>query len=89
MRDPFEKARKIRKGELDAELPMFDELTGWFQRVPKTWLPGLLRAVVAACVNQKIFHDGKLVGYVERCEKIAKDPYSMLRSDQQEPTNDH
>ncbi len=53
MSDPFQRAKEIRAGE--HELPMFDELTGWLERAPKTWLPALLVRVVALCFIRKVF----------------------------------
>lgn len=80
--DPFERASKIRKGELDHEMPMFDELTGWIQRVPKTWLPALLRQVVSSTLHHKVFQDGKLVPYVQRLQNIWNEPHhGVLRED--------
>lgn len=62
------------------------ELTGWLQRVPMTWLPGLLAYTVKICVYRKVFQDGKLVPYVSRAETMAMDDplLSVLR--EQEPT---
>ena len=57
MSDPFERAAKIRKGELDDEMPDYNELTGWMQRVPITWMPGLLIRVVELCVIRAVFRD--------------------------------
>ncbi len=80
--DPFDKAKKIRKGELDSELPHFDEITGWLQRCPQTWLPALLRQTVASCLAQNVFQDGKLVVFVERCVTQFNEPgHGVLRED--------
>lgn len=80
MSDPFEKAKVIRSGEMDNEMPSYDELTGWIQRVPITWLPGLLRQCVSTCHNKEVFRTG-IVPYVQRCVDICNDPNSMLRGD--------
>lgn len=79
MNDPFERAKKIRTGELDAEMPSYDELAGWLQRVPMTWLPGLLRQCVASCVHDDVFQPDALKLFVEVAEREAKDPASILR----------
>lgn len=45
MIDPFEKGKQIRRGELDDEIPNYDELTGWQQRYPKVhWITAGTRA---------------------------------------------
>lgn len=54
----FEKEKMIRDGKLDSEMPGYEELTGWFQRVPATWLPGLLSSCVRQCVKRSIFKPG-------------------------------
>lgn len=60
MSDQFEKAKQIRDGELDSQFPDYEEMTGWFQRAPMTWLPGLLIAVVQQCVLRNVFKEGGL-----------------------------
>lgn len=78
--DPFQREKDIRAGKLDDEMPGYEELTGWLQRIPKTWLPGLLANVTHQCVVQNIFQDGKLLPFVERAELQAKHfPESVLR----------
>lgn len=79
MSDPFERARLIRKGELDNEMPDFEELTGWLQRVPQTWLPALLAACVQQCVIQNVFQEGGMNQLVSVTATAAKDPSSVLR----------
>lgn len=64
--DPFEKAKQIRAGELDDAMPSYDELTGWLQRVPMTWLPGLLIRVVEMCVARKVFKPGGIENTVAK-----------------------
>ena len=73
MSDPFERAKQIRRGELDDEMPDYSELTGWLQRVPVTWLPGLLADAVQLCAIRKVFQDGKLIPFCERAETKAGD----------------
>lgn len=83
MIDPFERACKIRRGELDDEMPAFEELTGWFIRCPDTWLPGLLKRIVVQCVIRKVFQDGGLERVVQRSIEIGKNPSAaILRGDE-------
>lgn len=70
MSDPFEKAKAIRAGT--EPLPHYEELTGWIQRAPATWLPGLLAQVVKCCVVEKVFQDGKLAPFAAKAEEHAK-----------------
>lgn len=79
--DPFELAKAIRRGEKDDELPDYEVLTGWLQRVPVTWLPALLAYVVTQCVVRNVFQTGKMLPYCERAELLANDPTSILRKD--------
>jgi hypothetical protein len=79
--DPFELAKAIRRGEKDGELPEYEVLTGWLQRVPITWLPALLGHVVAQCVVRNVFQSGKMLAYCERAELLASDPASVLRNE--------
>jgi len=71
MSDPFEKAKQIRAGELDDQMPGYEEMTGWFQRAPMTWLPGLLIAVVKQCVLRNVFKEGGLERIVAASIKSA------------------
>lgn len=76
----FEKASQIRKGELDDEMPSYEELTGWMQRVPETWLPGLVMRVVSMAVIRGVFADGGLEKTVERAKQQAiEHPQGVLR----------
>lgn len=78
--DPYERARAIRKGDLDDEMPAFDELTGWFLRVPNTWLPGLLRRLACQCEMKKVFKDGGMQHLIDAAIRVGKDPQgSILR----------
>lgn len=80
--DPFEREKAIRRGDLDDEMPGFSELTGWLQRVPITWLPGLLVRTVAMCVIRGVFKDGGMERAVQRGIAIGTDPnLSALRDD--------
>lgn len=79
--DPFQLAREIRRGERDSEIPDYDVITGWIQRVPVTWLPGLLVQVVTCCVVRKVFQAGKLLPFVQKCESEAGNPASVLRTE--------
>lgn len=80
--DPFEKAKAIRRGELDSEIPTFDELRGWIQRVPVTWLPALLAQVITCCVVDNVFQPGKLIAFAKRAEEKAADPNSIFRKEE-------
>ncbi len=77
--DPYKKAREIRRGEHDNEMPTYSEITGWIQRMPISMLPGLLIQVVTLCVTKGVFQEGKLLGVVAQVEECAKSPTSMLR----------
>lgn len=77
--DPFALAKAIRKGEKDDELPDYEVLTGWLQRVPLSWLPALLAVIVTQCAVRKVFQSGKMIPYCERAEKLADDPARFLR----------
>lgn len=77
---PFERGAKIRRGELDDELPDYDELTGWLQRVPVTWLRGILARATELCVIREVFQPGKLITFVQRAEqRAAEHPAGVLR----------
>lgn len=70
MSDPFEKAKAIREGELDDQLPDYEEITGWFQRVPITWLPGLFIQLIGVVVARKVFKPGKVSEMAAKAEEI-------------------
>lgn len=63
MDDAFSKAKSIRSGE--GELPAFEELTGWIQRVPDTWLPSLLLRVATLCFARGVFAGDGINAYIE------------------------
>ena len=77
----YQKASAIRKGDLDHEMPSYEELTGWLHRVPDTWLPGLVFRAVSMSVVKNVFNsDGGLERTVERAKESAKNfPQSVLR----------
>jgi hypothetical protein len=77
----FQRAFAIRNGELDDEMPTYEELTGWLQRVPDTWLHGLVFRVVSLSVVKNVFNqDGGLERTVERAKQAGKDhPQTVLR----------
>jgi hypothetical protein len=80
MIDPFERSKAIRNGELDSEMPMYEELTGWLGRVPLTWLPGLLIRIVKECIVKNVFaNKDAMIRVVEKAAKDATDLLSMLR----------
>lgn len=77
--EPFEKAKAIRRGEV--ELPMYEELTGWIQRAPQTWLPALLAQVVTCCVVGKVFKDfANMMMFIDRAADGAGKPEAVLRA---------
>ena len=53
--DPFERSKLIRAGELDEQMPDYDELTGWLQRMPKTWLAGFTLQAIESATIKKVF----------------------------------
>lgn len=75
--DPFEREKKIRKGELDHERPSYGELTGWIGRVPISQLPALLCRVVELCERQKVFQEGGLERIVARVVEQCKKPIGL------------
>lgn len=78
MTDPFERAAKIARGELDDEMPTVDELKQWMRRLPATSKPSLLRQAVA--INAHTFASkGEFLTAVERWFVLANNPNSMLR----------
>lgn len=80
--DPFAKARDIRVMALDSELPSFDELKGYLQKCPQTWLPSLLRQIVVSCLAESVFQEGQLAIYVDRLVEQWNEPgRGFLRGD--------
>lgn len=77
--DPYERAAKIRRGELDDEMPDFESLKAWLARCPKTWVPALLYTIVVKAVVEGVYRDGGLQAQVDRAVRIASEPNSMLR----------
>lgn len=78
--NPFERARQIRRGDLDDEMPMFEELTGWVQRMPMSMLPAMLTQVIASCLHKGVFKEGKLVSFVCRMVDQWDEPgHGVLR----------
>lgn len=77
--DPFERAKDIRKGKLDAEMPSYEDLTGWLGRVPMTWLPGLLIRTVEMCVIRRVFKDGAILPVVERAIEKTGDYFRTTK----------
>ena len=78
-KDAYERAAKIRRGEIDDEMPDYEELTGWIQRLPETMIPGMLTRVVHAAVVGNVFADGGLEYCVARAKANAENALSMLR----------
>ena len=78
-KDQFSKSKAIRRGELDGQRPTLEEMSGWFQRVPKTVLASVLRKLLAACVRRKVFDGNELLEFVRHIETKYSDPNWMLR----------
>lgn len=85
--DPYAKSKAIRKGELDNELPSYEEISGWFQRVPITWLPALLSACVHQCAVKGVFQDGQLIEFAKAIEAKAKGPAAGILRNKPETKN--
>jgi hypothetical protein len=72
MTDPYEKPAKIARGEIDDEMPAYDELTQWMRLAPKKWLPGLLSRAVYSCVQAKVFADhSQMLANCKRWAELA------------------
>jgi len=71
---PFIEAAAIRRGDRDDELPDYDVLTGWLQRVPMTWLPDLFYRICLFCIVRGVFQPGGIELVMERAKKAAEDP---------------
>lgn len=80
-KDPFERLKAIRKGELDAERPAFEEISGWLGRVPLSWLPGLLIRVTQLCVLRKVFLPGGLERTVAKIVAQGGNPVDMRKDE--------
>ena len=78
-KDKFAKAKAIRRGNLDEQLPSLEEMSGWFQRVPVTVLASVLRKLLAVCVRRKVFEADELLEFVRHIEAKYSDPNWMLR----------
>jgi hypothetical protein len=76
----FAKAKAIRLGQRDDQIPSTEEMTGWFQRVSVEKLRHIFRKVLAACVRRKVFDGDELLEFVKFVEKKYSDPNWMLRS---------
>lgn len=80
MSDPFAKAKAIRRGELDHEMPDHDELSGWIMRMPMTWQGSMLRSLLTRMAHEPFFKDdAALHNYIDRCLVAARNPMSCLR----------
>lgn len=76
--DPFAEAAAIRRGERDDELPLYDVLTGWIQRAPLTWLPGLFFQICYMCIIKGVFRDGGMDATIQRARNTAADPAAAV-----------
>ncbi len=80
MAEQNDKAKQIRRGELDDDLPDCEVITGWIQRVPMTWLPGLFHAIAMQCGIRNVFRPGGMQSRLTYVEKIvAEGPNAVLR----------
>lgn len=71
--DPFAEAREIRRGR--GELPDYEVIAGWLQRVPQTWLPALVGHIVELAVIQSVFRDTEaLSAFVAGAARRAGNP---------------
>ena len=81
----FEEAAAIRRGERDDDMPDYEVLTGWIQRLPMTWLPGLLVRVAAMCVHRGVYREGGIEAAIERAKALGSDPTSeVLRGENEQ-----
>lgn len=71
---PFIEAAAIRRGDRDDELPDYDVLTGWLQRVPSTWLPDLFYRICLFCILRGVFSPNGMESVIDRAKKAAEDP---------------
>ncbi len=78
----YDKASAIRRGELDDALPDFEEMTGWLQRVPITWLPGLFHAIAYQCFFKKVFAPGGAQSRLAYVEKIVGEGQDAVLRDE-------
>lgn len=44
----------------------YDQITEAIKEAPQTWLPALLKTVVDACLDRKVFVDGGIERYVAK-----------------------
>ncbi len=78
--DPFQRAKDIRAGKLDDEMPMYDEFAQWIHRLPVTWLGGILRHVLHAAFLGGFFATKEsCLKFCESCLNDATNPMSVLR----------
>lgn len=76
----YAEAAAIRRGDRDNQLPDYDVLTGWLQRVPLTWLPDLFFRICLACIMRGVFQEGGMERMILRAKQQATDPDgSVLR----------
>lgn len=64
---PYQRSRDIRSGKVDGGMPSYEELTGWLQRIPETWLPSLLMRISMHCSIAKTFTSKD--AQIEACAK--------------------
>lgn len=78
LRDPFKLKKEIRKGIHDKEIPDYEIITGWIQRCPMTWVPGLLIDVVYRATVSGVFNKGGLLKVAEQTiDKIESGTWGL------------
>jgi hypothetical protein len=70
----YVEAAAIRRGEREGQLPDYEVLTGWLQRVPLTWLPDLFFRICLACIMRGVFQEGGMDRMITRAQQQASDP---------------
>jgi len=80
MTDRFDRAKAIASGERDAETPCCEEVKAWIDRSPATQAGYFLGAAVLNCIAKGFFKDDDtLLSYIGQFIRMARDPLSMLR----------
>ena len=65
------KAQKEREQIRDDEMPEYEIITGWLQRVPMTWLPDLFFRICVLCIMRGVFQAGGMERVIERAKSHA------------------
>ncbi len=73
--DPFEREKLIQAGELDDQMPGYEEMCRWLERMPTTWLPGLTARCAQLAVLRPAFKDkSAAVRFCTRAIEVAGMP---------------